>query len=125
MKDATCFAVSPFGCFARLVSGEITRSLSLTPLLNVDASVGGAVITAWFGITEVPITAKTVRDEKEVLKAVDYVHALLDEEIASGTSPSDIFVCGLSQGGALAIASVLLYPKTLGGCVVFSFSSAE
>jgi len=82
----------------------------------------GAVITAWFGITEVPITAKTVRDEKEVLKAVDYVHALLDEEIASGTSPSDIFVCGLSQGGALAIASVLLYPKTLGGCAVFSGS---
>jgi hypothetical protein len=57
MKDATCFAVSPFGCFARLVSGEITRSLSLTPLLNVDAAVGGSVITAWFGVTEVPITA--------------------------------------------------------------------
>jgi lysophospholipase-2 len=60
-----------------------------------------AVITAWFGIAEVPITAKTVRDEKEVLKAVDYVHELLDKEIASGTSPSDIFVCGLSQGGKL------------------------
>ncbi|CAN6250588.1 unnamed protein product [Urochloa humidicola] len=81
-----------------------------------------AVITAWFGIAEVPITAKTVRDEKEVLKAVEYVHELIDKEIASGTSPSDIFVCGLSQGGALAIASVLLYPKTLGGCVVFSGS---
>ncbi|CAL5070655.1 unnamed protein product [Urochloa decumbens] len=80
------------------------------------------VITAWFGISEVPITAKTVRDEKEVLKAVEYVHGLIDKEIASGTSPSDIFVCGLSQGGALAIASVLLYPKTLGGCVVFSGS---
>ncbi|TKW24150.1 hypothetical protein SEVIR_3G033132v4 [Setaria viridis] len=98
------------------------RALSLTPLLNVDASVGDTVITAWFGISEVPITAKTVRDEKEVLKAVDYVHELLDKEIASGTSPSDIFVCGLSQGGALAIASVLLFPKTLGGCVVFSGS---
>jgi len=57
MKDATCFAVSPYGCFARLVNGEITRSLSLTPLLNVDAAAGDAVITAWFGITEVPITA--------------------------------------------------------------------
>ncbi|KAJ1273396.1 hypothetical protein BS78_06G277100 [Paspalum vaginatum] len=81
-----------------------------------------AVITAWFGITEVPITAKTVRDENEVLKAVEFVHDLLDKEVASGTSPSDIFVCGMSQGGALAIASVLLYPQTLGGCVVFSGS---
>ncbi|XP_066344785.1 probable carboxylesterase Os04g0669600 isoform X1 [Miscanthus floridulus] len=81
-----------------------------------------AVITAWFGISEVPITAKTVRDEKEVLKAVEYVHELLDKEVAAGTSPSDIFVCGMSQGGALAIASVLLYPKALGGCAVFSGS---
>uniref|UniRef100_J3M2H2 Phospholipase/carboxylesterase/thioesterase domain-containing protein n=2 Tax=Oryza brachyantha TaxID=4533 RepID=J3M2H2_ORYBR len=47
---------------------------------------------------------------------------MLDREVAGGTSPSNIFVCGLSQGGALAIASVLLYPKTLGGCVVFSGS---
>ncbi|KAL6844137.1 hypothetical protein ACP4OV_025810 [Aristida adscensionis] len=86
------------------------------------ACYGDEVITAWFGISEVPITARTVRDESEVLRAVQHVHELLDKEIAAGTSPSDIFVCGLSQGGALAIASVLLYPKTLGGCVVFSGS---
>ncbi|XP_021318350.1 probable carboxylesterase Os04g0669600 isoform X2 [Sorghum bicolor] len=64
-----------------------------------------AVITAWFGISEVPITAKTVRDEKEVLKAVEYVHELLDKEVAAGTSPSDIFVCGMSQGGGCAVFS--------------------
>ncbi|TVU16516.1 hypothetical protein EJB05_40085, partial [Eragrostis curvula] len=79
-------------------------------------------VNAWFGISEVPITAKSVRDEREVLKAVEHVHELLDKEVAAGTDPSNIFVCGLSQGGALAIASVLLYPKTLGGCVVFSGS---
>lgn len=78
------------------------------------------------------------------------MHELIDKEVAAGTSPSDIFVCGMSQGGkslsficisipghgiesiyiiisfvftgALAIASVLLYPKTLGGCAVFSGS---
>jgi lysophospholipase-2 len=86
---------------------------------------------------------------------------MLNKGVAAGTSPTNIFVCGLSQGGealkyasiicgfkivsiglwfsfpcctdqiavfdslsagALAIASVLLYPKTLGGCVVFSGS---
>lgn len=79
------------------------------------------------------------------------MHELIDKEVAAGTSPSDIFVCGMSQGGksmslicilfsilghkivpiqillfifagALAIASALLYPKTLGGCAVFSGS---
>ncbi|KAM0855038.1 hypothetical protein ACQ4PT_049998 [Festuca glaucescens] len=47
---------------------------------------------------------------------------MLDREVAAGTSPANIFVCGLSQGGALAVASVLLYPKTLGSCAVFSGS---
>uniref|UniRef100_A0A453DCN4 Phospholipase/carboxylesterase/thioesterase domain-containing protein n=1 Tax=Aegilops tauschii subsp. strangulata TaxID=200361 RepID=A0A453DCN4_AEGTS len=64
----------------------------------------------------------TVRDEQGVLEAVEHVHEMLDKEVAAGTSPTNIFVCGLSQGGALAIASVLLYPKTLGGCAVFSGS---
>ncbi|CAD6259138.1 unnamed protein product [Miscanthus lutarioriparius] len=103
----------------------IASSVRLSFPTAATASIpcyGDAVITAWFGISEVPITAKTVRDEKEVLKAVEYVHELLDKEVAAGTSPSDIFVCGMSQGGALAIASVLLYPKTLGGCAVFSGS---
>ena len=63
---------------------------------------------------------KSVRDEEDVLKAVESIHAMLDREISAGTSPEDVFVFGLSQGGALSIASVLLYPKTLGGCTVFS-----
>ncbi|KAL5668099.1 hypothetical protein ACJX0J_020320, partial [Zea mays] len=65
---------------------------------------------------------KTIRDEKEVLKAIEYVHELLDKEVAAETSPTDILVCGMSQGGALAKASVLLYPKTLGGCAIFNGS---
>lgn len=55
-----------------------------------------------------------------MLRAVQIVHTMIDREIAAGTNPEDVFVFGLSQGGALSIASVLLYPKTLGGCAVFS-----
>jgi lysophospholipase-2 len=62
----------------------------------------------------------SVRDEEDVLRAVQSVHAMIDREIAAGTNPQDVFVFGLSQGGALGIASVLLHPKTLGGCAVFS-----
>ncbi|XP_020081843.1 probable carboxylesterase Os04g0669500 isoform X2 [Ananas comosus] len=85
-------------------------------------SKGGAAIPAWFDITEVPITAKSTRDEKGVLKAVQVVHAMIDKEIADGVSPGNIFICGFSQGGALTTASIMLYPKTLGGGVVFSGS---
>ncbi|KAL6651836.1 hypothetical protein ACP70R_010761 [Stipagrostis hirtigluma subsp. patula] len=111
--------VAPY--FAAPELAAVRLSFPTAPTTPV-ACYGDEAITAWFGISEVPITAKSVRDEVEVLRAVQHVHELLDQEVAAGTSPSNIFVCGLSQGGALAIASVLLYPKTLGGCVVFSGS---
>ncbi|XP_030533383.1 probable carboxylesterase SOBER1-like [Rhodamnia argentea] len=80
----------------------------------------GAVMPSWFDIHEIPITADSPKDENGVLQAVKNVHAMIDKEIAAGISPNNVFVCGFSQGGALTLASVLLYPKTLGGGAVFS-----
>ncbi|PIA38165.1 hypothetical protein AQUCO_02800071v1, partial [Aquilegia coerulea] len=80
----------------------------------------GSVMPSWFDIFEIPITAASPKDESGVLKAVQNVHAMIDKEIAAGTNPENIFICGFSQGGALTLASVLLYPKTLGGGAVFS-----
>ncbi|XP_078431164.1 carboxylesterase SOBER1-like isoform X1 [Wolffia australiana] len=61
-----------------------------------------------------------VSDEAGVMTAVETVHAIIDGEISAGTDPKNIFVCGISQGGALALASVLLFPRTLGGGAVLS-----
>ncbi|KAL8461547.1 hypothetical protein ACS0TY_032073 [Phlomoides rotata] len=80
----------------------------------------GAVMPSWFDIHELPLTADSPKDESSVVKAVQNVHAMIDKEIAAGTSPNNVFICGFSQGGALTLASVLLYPKTLGGGAVFS-----
>ncbi|XP_015959026.1 probable carboxylesterase SOBER1-like [Arachis duranensis] len=80
----------------------------------------GHVMPSWFDIHEIPITADSPQDESGLLKAVKNVHATIDKEIADGTNPNNVFICGFSQGGALTLASVLLYPKTLGGGAVFS-----
>eukprot|EP00262_Sarcandra_glabra_P009697 TRINITY_DN24229_c0_g1_i1.p1 TRINITY_DN24229_c0_g1~~TRINITY_DN24229_c0_g1_i1.p1 ORF type:complete len:252 (+),score=24.39 TRINITY_DN24229_c0_g1_i1:113-757(+) len=80
----------------------------------------GAVMPSWFDIYEIPITAESPKDEEGILKAVQNVHARIDKEVAAGTSPGNIFICGFSQGGALTLASVLLYPRTLGGGAIFS-----
>ncbi|KAH9609605.1 hypothetical protein KSS87_014077 [Heliosperma pusillum] len=80
----------------------------------------GAVMPSWFDIHEIPLTSHTPKDEASLMKAVKNVHAMIDKEVAAGVSPDNIFVCGFSQGGALTLASVLLYPKTLGGGAVFS-----
>ncbi|KAK2997286.1 hypothetical protein RJ639_026589 [Escallonia herrerae] len=80
----------------------------------------GPTMTSWFDIYEIPVTADSPKDENGILKAVQNVHAMIDKELAAGTNPSNIFVCGFSQGGALTLASVLLYPRTLGGGAIFS-----
>ncbi|XP_078431181.1 putative carboxylesterase Os04g0669500 [Wolffia australiana] len=80
----------------------------------------GSVMPSWFDIHEIPIGPESPNDEAGVVKAVRTVHAMIDREITAGTEPENIFICGFSQGGALALASVLLYPRTLGGGAVFS-----
>ncbi|CAM0902370.1 unnamed protein product [Alopecurus aequalis] len=80
----------------------------------------GAVMPSWFDIHELPMNVGSPQDEGGVLKAVENVHAMIDREVAAGIHPDNIFVCGFSQGGALTLASVLLYPKKLGGGAVFS-----
>ncbi|KAJ9566673.1 hypothetical protein OSB04_002639 [Centaurea solstitialis] len=80
----------------------------------------GAVMPSWFDIPEIPITANSPVDETSLLKAVQNVHSMIDKELAAGIDPKNVFLCGFSQGGALTLASVLLYPRTLGGGAVFS-----
>ncbi|KFK28800.1 hypothetical protein AALP_AA7G049800 [Arabis alpina] len=80
----------------------------------------GMVMPSWFDILELPLTAGSPKDESSVLKAVKNVHAVIDQEISGGIKPENVYICGFSQGGALTLASVLLYPKTLGGGSVFS-----
>ncbi|KAM3701343.1 hypothetical protein ACJW31_05G164800 [Castanea mollissima] len=96
-----------------------TWSFPSAPSNSVTCNYG-AVMPSWFDIHEIPVTANSPKDESGVLKAVQNVHAMIDKEIAAGTDPNNVFVCGFSQGGALTLASVLLYPKTLGGGAVFS-----
>ncbi|KAL9452072.1 hypothetical protein AB3S75_007967 [Citrus x aurantiifolia] len=80
----------------------------------------GAVMPSWFDIHEIPVTASSPKDESSLLKAVQNVHAMIDKEVAAGIDPNNVFVCGFSQGGALTLASVLLYPRKLGGGAIFS-----
>ncbi|KAL4185055.1 hypothetical protein AMTRI_Chr10g228690 [Amborella trichopoda] len=51
------------------------------------------------------ILYESPKDEEGVVRAVRNVHAMIDKEVSAG---------------ALTLASVLLYPKTLGGGTVFS-----
>lgn len=43
--------------------------------------------------------------------AVQYVHSLVDAEVAAGTPAERIIIGGFSQGGCLALAAAFKYPQ--------------
>lgn len=50
------------------------------------------------------------KDENSLIKAVQNVHEMIDKEIAAGTNPNNVFVCGFSQGGlSLSLSLYLLF----------------
>ncbi|CAH8359586.1 unnamed protein product [Eruca vesicaria subsp. sativa] len=103
-------------------SHEFTNTKWLFPSAppNPVSCNHGMVMPSWFDIRELPLTAGSPNDESSVLEAVKNVHTIIDKEIAGGIKAENVYICGFSQGGALTLASVLLYPKTLGGGAVFS-----
>jgi lysophospholipase-2 len=44
-----------------------------------------------------------------VLEAVKNVHAIIDQEIAEGTNPENVFICGLSQGGCFSFHEFFVF----------------
>ncbi|CAN6471978.1 unnamed protein product [Victoria cruziana] len=94
-------------------------SFPSAPVMPVSCN-GGVLMPSWFDIHEIPITADSPKDEEGVMKAVQNVHRIIDNEVAAGVQPENLFLCGFSQGGALTLASVLLYPRRLGGGAIFS-----
>lgn len=78
----------------------------------------GMRMPAWFDLYGLDATAR--EDTEGIQAAAQYVHQLIDEEIATGTPSEHIAVGGFSMGGALAIYAGLTYPKKLGAIVGLS-----
>lgn len=80
---------------------------------------GGSVMHQWYDIEGLEV--KELRSDAEGMqKSIDYIHKLIDEEVANGTPEERIVIGGFSQGGCVALAAALTYKKQLGGCVAVS-----
>ncbi|KAG6736529.1 hypothetical protein POTOM_060612 [Populus tomentosa] len=94
-SSSSCQTMAASRSFVLWLHGLVTRALPIPWLVLVD----GAKMPSWFDIHEIPMTADSPKDESRSLKAVRNVHAIMDKEIAAGTNPENVFVCGFSQGG--------------------------
>lgn len=79
---------------------------------------GGAVMRAWYDITE--ISSTRTQDEAGIRHSADKVRALMDFEISRGIPASNIILAGFSQGGAMALHVGLRYPQKLAGIMALS-----
>ncbi|EGT49334.1 hypothetical protein CAEBREN_17167 [Caenorhabditis brenneri] len=78
----------------------------------------GMRMPAWYDLYG--LSANSREDDAGIQAAAQYVHQLIDAEIAAGIPANRIAVGGFSMGGALAIYAGLTYPQTLGGIVGLS-----
>ena len=79
---------------------------------------GGARMTGWFDLDDLPVTAHTPDDAAGYAASIALVHGMLDAEVARGVDSRRILLGGFSQGGAMTLAAGLRYDKPLGGLMV-------
>lgn len=79
---------------------------------------GGFVMRAWYDITRQDIGAK--QDETGIRASQTLVEALIAQETTRGIAPSNIFLAGFSQGGAIALHTALRQTVPLGGVLALS-----
>ena len=65
--------------------------------------------------------ARQLASQKEIRESVDIINDIIEEEVEILNGDHEkVYIGGFSQGCAISLATFLLYPKRLGGCVGLS-----
>ncbi|XP_025198651.1 acyl-protein thioesterase 1-like [Melanaphis sacchari] len=79
----------------------------------------GFPTAAWFDLAS--LDENKMEDEISIMRAVEKLHDIIDEEIASSkVSATKTMLAGFSQGGALAMYAALTYHKRLAAVLAMS-----
>jgi lysophospholipase II len=101
-----------------LITRIILTTAFSSPKIPLTLNKGFAM-PAWFDLST--LNEDAPENESEILRAVDNVHALLDEELAkTRLPPKKLLLGGFSQGGALALYAALTYHRPLAGILILS-----
>jgi phospholipase/carboxylesterase len=79
---------------------------------------GGYVMRAWYDIGYEDLTLK--EDEKGVRESQQCIEALIEQQLARGVPAAQVALAGFSQGGAIALQTVLRHPSRLAGVLALS-----
>lgn len=79
---------------------------------------GGFIMPAWYDIRTDDINEE--QDAEGIRESQRDVDALIAQEVSAGIAPSNIFLAGFSQGGAIALHCGLRSAQRLGGILALS-----
>lgn len=79
---------------------------------------GGYVMRAWYDIAHTDIGRTP--DLEGVAASRQAVVRLIERELACGIAPERIILAGFSQGGVIALETMLQHPNQLGGVIALS-----
>jgi len=101
-----------------------SKSLSYLKIVCPNAPIQpvtlnfGMKMPSWFDIKA--LTFDAPEDEPGITNSSDLLKQMIEDEIKAGISPSRIVVGGFSQGGAVALHTLVTYDKKLAGCIGLS-----
>lgn len=78
----------------------------------------GIPMPSWYDIRGMDIADK--EDSVGMQASSSYLKELINQEIEQGISSENILIAGFSQGGAVALYTLLRYPARLAGCMALS-----
>ncbi|NVK86556.1 MAG: alpha/beta fold hydrolase [Gammaproteobacteria bacterium] len=78
----------------------------------------GYVMPAWYDITDMQIDR--VIDEQQLRQSAAAINALIAEQVEKGIKAERIIIAGFSQGGAVALETVLANQQKLAGLLAMS-----
>ena len=79
---------------------------------------GGMTMPSWFDIPELSLTAQY--NHADIENAENLIMPLIEREFSRGISANKLFLCGFSQGGAVALFAGLRFPQKLAGIIGLS-----
>lgn len=79
---------------------------------------GGMAMRAWYDILALELAAR--EDEGGIRDSIARVAALIEREEGRGIPPDRLFLAGFSQGGAIALATLIRRARPLRGAIALS-----
>ncbi|HLB42909.1 MAG TPA: dienelactone hydrolase family protein [Gammaproteobacteria bacterium] len=87
------------------------------PIMPITLN-NGYEMRAWYDIHS--LTSHHPVDKIGIAQSIASISKLIDTEIASGITSTNIILAGFSQGAAIAIMTGICYPQSLAGIIALS-----